>query len=87
MENCSEHFIPILEPNVALNDIYGPGTYKSELQRFVNCFFKSSFGCPDLFPLGHGRNAQILLCGPSTMDMFHIAIAIAKEVNAPFHAR
>jgi cell division protease FtsH len=84
MECCSEHPIPVLEPDVTFDDVYGSGMKKSELRRYITWCVKLSFDRPDLFPLGHDRDAQILLCGPPTADVFHIAMAIAKEVNARF---
>jgi len=85
MECCSEPPIPVLEPDVTFDDVYGSGMKKSELRRFITWFVKVSFERPELFPFGNGlRDAQILLCGPPTADMFHIAMAITKDLNARF---
>lgn len=82
MDTEPENYIPLLEPDVSFDDLYGPEKKKSPLWQFVVCFVKLSFERPDLFPLGHNRDAKILLSGPPQVDMHHLAMAIAKELNA-----
>jgi cell division protease FtsH len=84
MENNLEANIPLLVPDVTFEDVYGSEKEKSELQKFILYSVKLSFDRRDLFPLGHFRDVKILLCGPKGTDMFHLAMAAAKEICAKF---
>jgi cell division protease FtsH len=84
MENDLEPNIPLLVPDVTFEDICGSEKEKSELQRFILDSVKSSFDRHDLFPLVHFRDVKILLSGYKGTDMFHLAMAAAKEIGAKF---
>jgi SpoVK/Ycf46/Vps4 family AAA+-type ATPase len=79
-----ELFIPLLEPDVSFDDLYGIEKRKSTLWKYIVYSVKLSFERPDLFPLGNLRDAKILLCGPPEIDMYHLAMAVAKELCARF---
>jgi SpoVK/Ycf46/Vps4 family AAA+-type ATPase len=84
MENDLERNIPLIFPDVTFEDVYGSEIEKSELQKFILYSVKLSFDRRDLFPLGHFRDVKILLCGPEGTDMYHLAMAAAKEIQAKF---
>ena len=83
MDDDSETNIPVLEPCVSLTDLDEFKQSRIELRKLI-LDIKFSFERPDLFPLGSLRDVKILLYSSSNIDLYHLAIAVAKEVGAKF---